>query len=73
MQKKTHCVNSTESALISICLCCVLDGGSSERAGPALSYLYTTCWENLGSAVPSPVEDSVWQAAACEYEKHKLT
>lgn len=51
----------------------MLDGGSSKCPGPALSYLHTACWENLGSAVPSPLEDSVWQAAACEYEKHKFT
>lgn len=44
----------------------VSDGGAIERSGSALSHLNAVGRKDLGATLPSPLEDSLRQAATCK-------
>lgn len=48
----------------------VADGGAIECSGSALSHLDTAGRKDLGAAFPSPLEDSLRQAATCKLHLH---
>lgn len=64
---KIFCIDFLRCTHICLLSVLVLDGGAVERSGSALSHLDAAGWKDLDSALPSPLEDSLRQAATCKF------